>query len=97
MFAVMPISSPQYVKALRPDPAGSHGGSVVDVALIAIVAASVLLTMAPSVALAIAVVAGITGIAWIGLRVAASAPQMLIEAHRDAVARAAHTQISFAR
>lgn len=97
MFAVMPISSPQHVKALRPDPAGSHGLSVVDIALIAIVAAFVLVTMAPSVALAIAVLAGIAGIVWMGLRVAASAPQVLLEAHRDAVTRAAHTQISFAR
>ena len=97
MFAVMPISSPQHVTALRPDPAGSHGISVVDVALISVVAALVLVTMAPSVALAIAVIAGIGGIAWLGLRVANSAPQMLIEAHRDAVTRAAHTQISFAR
>jgi uncharacterized membrane protein len=97
MFAVMPLSSTQHVKALRPDPAGSHGVSLVDATLVAIVAGAVLVALAPSVAIGIAVVAAIGGIAWMGMRVAAGAPQLLIEAHRDAVARAASTQISFAR
>lgn len=97
MFAVLPLSSPKDVAALRPTSPGSHDVSLTDVALIAATVAVVLAVLAPSVALATAVVAGIGAVAWVGLRVAANPPQALVEAHLDALARATGAQISFAR
>lgn len=93
MFAVMPLSSPKYASVLRP----ASSGSLFDAALIVAAATFVMAALAPSVAFAIAVVAGIGGIAWIGAQVAANAPHALVEAHRDALSRATSTQISFAR
>lgn len=97
MFAVMPLSSPKYASVLRPASSGSHDVTLTDAALIVAAAAFVLAALAPSAAFVIVVVAAIGGIAWIGARVAASAPKALVEAHRDALSRATSTQISFAR
>jgi hypothetical protein len=97
MIAVMPISSPKYASVLRPATSGSHEVSPTDGAVIAAVAVLVLATLAPSIALAVALVATIGSVAWLGLRVAAHAPQALLEANRNALARATATQISFAR
>lgn len=96
MFAAMPFSSPKDVAVLRPA-SGSQEVSLTDAVLAAAAAVFVLVTLAPSVALALAVVAGIGGVAWLGLRVATSAPQALAEVHLDALRRATATQISFAR
>lgn len=97
MFAVMPLSSPKYVAALRPVSSGSHDVSLTDAALIGAAAAVILAVLAPTVALAMVVVAGIGAIAWVGLRIAANPPQTLVEAHLDALSRATASQISFAR
>ena len=76
---------------------GSRDVSLSDAALIAAAVAVVLAVLAPPVALATAVVAGIGAVVWVGLRIAANPPQALVEAHLDALARATGAQISFAR
>ena len=97
MIAVMPISSPKYASVLRPATSGSHDVALIDVAVIAAAAVFALATLAPSIAFVVAVVAAIGGVAWLGLRVAANAPQALVEANLNALTRATATQISFAR
>ncbi len=97
MFAALPFSSTTDAAVLRPASSGSQALSLTDAVLVAAAAAFVLVTLAPSVALAIVVVAGIGGVAWLGLRAAATAPRALAEVHLDALRRATATQVSFSR